>query len=264
MLNKIFVSILLATLALLSAHAQAHRTWLLPSATVFSGEEPWLSVDAAVSNSLFYFEHYPLNIENLKIIAPDEKILKPENTKKLRYRTVFDLPLKQKGTYTLEITRKGNYGSYTLKGEKIRVRNEKDIPEAAKNIVLNEGEGLMQTFVTKGAPSLNSIQVKQSGLSLKPITHPNDLFVGETARFQFLLDGKPAKNLKVTLIKGDSRYRNQEQAKTFTSNNKGIVEINVKQAGMYWLNAELELKHKNPKYQKRHLSYTATLEFLPL
>ena len=45
--------------------AQAHRVWMLPSATVLSGDDVWVTVDAAVSNDLFYFEHFPLQIANL-------------------------------------------------------------------------------------------------------------------------------------------------------------------------------------------------------
>ena len=29
--------------------AQAHRSWMLPSATVLSGDDVWVTVDAAVS-----------------------------------------------------------------------------------------------------------------------------------------------------------------------------------------------------------------------
>lgn len=35
--------------------AEAHRAWMLPSATVLSGDDPWVTVDAAISNDLFYF-----------------------------------------------------------------------------------------------------------------------------------------------------------------------------------------------------------------
>ena len=45
--------------------AQAHRVWMLPSATVLSGDDNWITIDAAVSNDLFYFEHFPLQIANL-------------------------------------------------------------------------------------------------------------------------------------------------------------------------------------------------------
>ena len=58
----------LAALAPLAAHA--HHQWLLPSATVLSGNDPWVTVDAAVSNDLFYFEHVPLRLDNLVVGGP--------------------------------------------------------------------------------------------------------------------------------------------------------------------------------------------------
>src|SRR5690606_27185828 len=50
----------LALALCLPFHAEAHRVWMLPSATVLSGNEAWVTVDGAVSNDLFYFEHVPL------------------------------------------------------------------------------------------------------------------------------------------------------------------------------------------------------------
>ncbi|MFZ1795666.1 MAG: DUF4198 domain-containing protein, partial [Dokdonella sp.] len=59
--------------------AQAHKAWLLPSATVLSGEDPWITVDAAVSNDLFYFNHVPLRLDALAITGPDGKPVQAEN-----------------------------------------------------------------------------------------------------------------------------------------------------------------------------------------
>src|SRR3954467_8419288 len=55
----------LAVLLCAPLTAEAHRVWMLPSATVLSGDDVWITVDAAVSNDLFYFEHFPLQIANL-------------------------------------------------------------------------------------------------------------------------------------------------------------------------------------------------------
>ena len=55
----------LALAVCLPLSAQAHRAWMLPSATVLSGEEPWITVDAAVSNDLFYFEHVPMRLKGI-------------------------------------------------------------------------------------------------------------------------------------------------------------------------------------------------------
>lgn len=63
---KTFTKLGLLTLATcLSFSAHAHRAWMLPSATILSGDAPWVTVDAAVSNDIFYFEHFPLQIEEI-------------------------------------------------------------------------------------------------------------------------------------------------------------------------------------------------------
>ena len=63
----------IAAATMLATPALAHRQWLLPSATVVSGsgDDVWVTVDAAVSNDLFYFEHQPLRLDNVKAYAPD-------------------------------------------------------------------------------------------------------------------------------------------------------------------------------------------------
>jgi hypothetical protein len=49
-----------ALAAALPFSALAHKAWLLPSQTVIAGNAPWITVDGAVSNDLFYFNHVPL------------------------------------------------------------------------------------------------------------------------------------------------------------------------------------------------------------
>ena len=65
----------------------AHRAWMLPSATVLSGENVWVTVDAAVSNSIFYFEYHPLGLDGLIVKAPDGAGLEPQNQAQTRYRS---------------------------------------------------------------------------------------------------------------------------------------------------------------------------------
>ena len=63
----------------------------------------------------------------------------------------------------------------------------------------------VETYVTVGTPS--DVKATGAGLELVPLTHPNDLYAGETAKFRFLLDGKPAKDLEVEIVAGGTRYR---------------------------------------------------------
>jgi len=63
----------------------------------------------------------------------------------------------------------------------------------------------MEVFVSSGKPSDNVFKPTGAGLELVPITHPNDLFAGDTSNFRFLLDGKPAADIEVTVIPGGIR-----------------------------------------------------------
>src|SRR5690606_34659949 len=107
-------TIKLATLALaacLPLASHAHKAWLLPSATVSTADQ-WVTVDAAVSNDLFYFNHVPLRVDGLVITAPDGSTAKPENLATGKYRTTFDLHLTQNGTYRLANVNNGLFASY--------------------------------------------------------------------------------------------------------------------------------------------------------
>ena len=68
-----------ALAAALPFSALAHKAWLLPSQTVIAGNAPWITVDGAVSNDLFYFNHVPLRLESLVITAPDGSTVQPQN-----------------------------------------------------------------------------------------------------------------------------------------------------------------------------------------
>ena len=58
--------------------ALAHKQWLLPSATVVAGNDAWVTVDAAVSNQLYYPDHVPMRLDNVSIAAPDGCTLPPQ------------------------------------------------------------------------------------------------------------------------------------------------------------------------------------------
>lgn len=267
-LKTIFTCGLTAACLGAALQVQAHRAWMLPSATVFSGESAWLTMDGAVSNSLFYFEHHPLRLEKLEIISPSGSPVAAQNMAKAKYRSTFDVELLEDGTYTLQLENNGAFASYKLNGERKRWRGSLDtlseIPKEATEVKVSESGRRMQVFVTKGSPSEKNFKLKGYGLELKPITHPNDLFAGEASEFQLVLDGKPASKIDVTLIPGGIRYRDQVNEIKVTTDQSGNFSVEWPNAGMYWLEAETELDSTVLEGAKRRLSYSATLEVLPL
>ncbi|MGD9861462.1 MAG: DUF4198 domain-containing protein [Marinobacterium sp.] len=267
-LKKLAACSLLALGMGASIEAQAHRAWMLPSATVLSGENAWVTVDGAISNNLFYFEHHPLQLNNLEILSPSGKLVEAQNQATGKYRSVFDVELAEEGTYTLQNRNQGVFGRYKLEGEMKRWRGSVDeisqIPAEAEDLRLSEIDSRMQVFVTKGAPTDANFKTSGQGIELVPVTHPNDLFTGEPVEFRFLLDGEPAADLEVTLIRHGIRYRDQVEEIIVKSDAKGQVNLEFSEPGMYWLEVEAERDSKLLEGAKRRLSYSATLEVLPL
>ncbi|WP_026352830.1 DUF4198 domain-containing protein [Solimonas variicoloris] len=273
--------------------AQAHKSWFLPSSTVLSEVGHYVTVDAAVSNDLFYFDHNPVRLDSLAIIAPDGSRLTPENVATGHYRSTFDVPLPQVGTYKIVNASSGMFASWkddsrqTKRWRGSAEAFKKEVPAKARDLQVTLADNRLETFVTVGKPSSEVLAPTGSGLELVPVTHPNDLVAGETASFKLLLDGQPAAGLKVSVVPGGTRYRDQQDEITVTTGADGAFAITWPQAGMYWLNAAIgggrmggpggepgedaPPAAKAPKAKKkggdeplpRRASYTATLEVLP-
>jgi uncharacterized GH25 family protein len=232
-----------ALTASLAAPAMAHRQWMLPSATTFSNDDMWLAVDAAVSNDLFYFEHRPLQIANVKAWAPDGSEAKIENAATAHYRSTFDVHLSQRGTWKIGSFSEMLMGSYELNGKTERLPRgttretlAQAIPAGATKVQTAEAANRNEIYVTVGEPTTTVFKPTGKGIELVPVTHPNDLVAGEAATFQFLLDGKPAAGLPVTVIPGGIRYRDQLNEMHLKTGAEGKVSMTWPAPGMYWLN----------------------------
>lgn len=248
--------------------AQAHKAWLVPSATNIAGPEPWVTVDAAISNDLFFPDHHPASLDALQITGPDGQPVRPQNTLTGKYRSVFDVALTQQGTYRMAIVNQGLFASYELDGEKKRWRGKVDelgkIPAGAKDVEVTETSGRVETFVSNGKPNTTALTPTGKGLELAPVTGVTDLMAGEPATFQLLLDGKPAAKVKVSAIAGAVRYRNAPEELTAETGSDGKFTLTWPHAGMYWLNASVQDAQSAVKQASgRRASYTATLEVLP-
>lgn len=263
-----------ALAALAAVPASAHRQWMMPSSTVLSGNDVWVTVDAAVSNDLFYFEHQPMRLDAMKAWAPDGTEAAIENKSTGRYRSTFDVHLTQKGTWRIASVVDGVMGSYDLNGKTERLPRgtttanlAERIPAGATNVKTAESNNRNEIFVTVGEPTTTLFKPAGKGIELVPVTHPNDLIAGEAATFQFLFDGKPTAGLPVTVIHGGIRYRDQLGQMDLKTDAEGKVEVTWAEPGMYWLNVttpqvEGEEGEGAPPTLARRASYVTTLEVL--
>ncbi|MDB5715592.1 MAG: nickel uptake transporter family protein [Sphingomonadales bacterium] len=303
-MRKISLLLIAASALTLASPALAHRQWLLPQATTFSGANDWVSVDAAVSNDLFFADHFPMRVDTIKVWAPDGSPGEIANGALGHYRSTFDVKLDKPGTWKIGTASSGFSGSFKDDGVEWRVGGRggppgaggpgaaatgpkptptsapanapapgqpgaprpsvptvADIPANATDVVLTESSSRNEIFVTAGAPTTTVLKPSGKGLEMSPVTHPDELVANEEARFIFLVDGKPAANLKVTLVPGGKRFRDTEGAFEVTTGKDGVAAIKWPAAGMYWLNASAtDARTTTPRATQRRMSYTSTLE----
>lgn len=279
----------LAAMALVSLSAQAHRGWLLPSAGAIEGDKPWVTVDAAVSEALFDFEHQPLKLDGLTITGPDGAAVNPQNITSSRFRNSFDIELKQQGSYRVSRVSEDAMASYKLGNEVKRVRGtpatiDQQIPAGATEVSKSLSVSRIETFVTAGKPTAGVQQPVGKGLELQALSHPNELFAGDNSSFRLLMDGKPVAGIPVSVVRGGVRHSGLLDEQVYTTDAKGEIKVSWKQGGMYWVNASWPKREAAPQGGQPPVagkpgqpapagqppamppfraSYTATLEVLP-
>ncbi|MEI9851315.1 MAG: DUF4198 domain-containing protein [Sphingomonas sp.] len=224
--------------------AAAPRPWLLPSETMFAGSgDEWLTVDAAISTDLYYFDH-PAQAWQPVVFAPDGTQGGVENLAKARQRLTFDVHITQRGTYRLSVFTESVMGSYMLDGERKMLPRgttpatlAEAIPAGATEVWSAVNSSRIETFATAGEPTTTVFKPVGKGIEIVPVTHPTDLSTGEAAVFQFLLDGRPAAGLTVSAVNGGVRYRDGLTQLSLTTDADGKVTIKWPEAGMWWVSA---------------------------
>ncbi|MCK9469342.1 MAG: DUF4198 domain-containing protein [Porticoccaceae bacterium] len=254
--------------------AEAHRGWLLPAATVLSGEEPWVTVDGAISNDIFHTDHAAMRLDGLKVVGPDGEEVEIQNGHTGKYRSTFDLQLTQQGTYRVFsasgglnarwVTDEGERRFWPGRGETPAPGDfEKKVPKDAKELTVTQSSRRIETFITAGVPTDEVLAPTNQGLELVPVTHPNDLFAEEEATFRLLIDGEAAVGAKVTVLAGGMRYRNSQDAIEVETDDEGAFSVTWPDAGMYWLSASYRDDKATAPATARQGSYVATFEVLP-
>jgi len=261
--------LLVLCLALVPSVSEAARAWLLPSQTTLANSGGWVAVDAAMADDLFSVNQGAMPVDSLTVTGPDGQAVTPQNPYKGRSRSSFDLELRQTGTFRIAVTDSAIMARW--EGEDGKPKRWRGTPaEMAANIPANaakleveQTQRRVETFVTVGTPS-ELKGSKGEGIELLPLKHPNDLYEGDQARLQFLLDGKPAKDLEVEIVAGGTRYRDSPEEKILKTDANGEITVTFTTPGLYWVDVGVADENATaPNVKKRRASYNATLEVLP-
>ena len=253
-----------------SLTAQAHRAWILPNTAMVDSKEAWVTIDAAISNEVFEFNHHPLRLDNLVVTDPDGVQAKAEGAVVGKYRSTLDLRLPKDGTYRLSIVNNNVMGSYKLGGETKRFRGPQgspqvQVPAGATEVQTTNVHTRLETFVS--ANKMNDTALKPSGVGLElvPVTHPSDLRVGEPIKVRFQLDGKPVAGMPFSVVPGTAKYRGSSGEQRVTTDAKGEASFTVAAPNMYYLSAAVPHGERGAPQQPgaKRYTYAATFEVLP-
>jgi uncharacterized GH25 family protein len=263
---KLRLLALAATVAFVPGVSSAARAWILPSQTIVANSGGWVAFDAASADDLFSVNQGALTLEQLVITTPDGAAIEPQNPAKGRSRSIFDLELRKTGTYRVALAGDTVMARWEEDGKPKRWRGTPaematGIPANAAKLEVEQMQRRVETYVTVGAPS--EVKAVGVGLELVPLTHPNDLYTGESARFKFMLDGKAAKDLDIEIVAGGTRYRDAPNEMRLKTDKDGVITVTWPLAGMYWVDASVKDENATvPNVKKRHATYNATFEVL--
>ncbi len=274
-LNKSLVALALAGLSVVSLNAQAHKPYLLPSTVeVEPGRDgsAWVTFDAAVAENLFTID-FSLKLDGLVITAPDGSKLQPENVNNGKVRSTFDLNLTKPGTYKVALVNSSLMGSYKDKEgnmKRFRATEEtlaKEVPADATEVKTSRQDSRLETFVSTGKTDMNVFKPTGVGLEMVPTTNPTEMHSGDKVTWRFLLDGKPAANLGVSLFQGGVKFRGTLGEIRQTTNDKGELTLTLPAAGQYMVSTSWpEIKRvegQPPQMAPRRVTYSAVVEIQP-
>lgn len=249
---------LLALAALLCAAggiASAHTAYLMPSAFVAPTDR--VNFESAFATT-FFTPEVALG-QGFKIIQPDgaEGIFDHAEITANTMRTSSSLT--DSGTY--RITSGEQLGGVaTLVGVdgSWRPLAAGETPPADAQTTTLQTVTLADTYVTRGLPNRTAVDAQTSALAIKPVTHPDQVVVGQGFQVQVLLNGAPFPNTPVVLYANGQA--DTDTTRYFVTDATGVATVTLDQPGNYLI--AVRYRGNAPAGSPAAIrSYTTTLTF---
>ena len=222
-------------LAAVAAPVAAHTPFLAPS-SFEAREGGTVSLDAGFAETFFIPEAVFDNSE-FSVTDPSGKTHAPDTVQRLRTRAVVEHVLGAgKGTYRFSTgPRLGAlFRTWEIGGKRESTRDPAvKIPAGAKVISDFQSLTLAETYLSVGAPSRNALAASGKGLEFVPVTHPSDLYVGESFEFVVQYDGKPLASQPVEVTEAVWTADRKPAVETLQTDAAGRVRLPLAKAGTF-------------------------------
>lgn len=224
-----------AALALaVSLPASAHTPYLVPSSFVPRAGQT-IALDASFAD-VFFVPESAFDDSQFTVTSPDGSEA-PLASQVMKTRTVAEYTLPAgAGTYRIGTgPRLGAlFRTWEQNGKRESSRDPAvKIPAGAR--IISDFQSLTQavSYVTVGNPDRAALAPRNKGVELVPVTHPNDLYVGETFDFIVQYNGKPLPHQAVEITEAVWSSDRTPQVANLESDAAGHVRVPLSAAGTW-------------------------------
>lgn len=148
--------------------------------------------------------------------------------------TILEADLEETGTYRLTTgERLGRVGQQVLvDGVWTPWAPGREIPAGAQTRP-SQTATVADVYVTKGAPTMKPVEARVGRLELKPLVHPNDIYLDTVFKLRVLIDGKPVPNQDVEIWRDGGAYDEPAYNRKIKSGADGDIGVKFDRPGVY-------------------------------
>jgi uncharacterized GH25 family protein len=210
--------------------AQSHSPYLLPNTFDATGRDH-VTVQASFTER-FFSPDVVMKSDDFHTVGPDgaKASITPAYFKDL---TILEAATPTDGTWRITSgVRAGRMSKVYRKGEEWVFLEPDKAPPAGVAVGDMQSITTAETYVSRGAPDAGALAATGKGLEFHALTNPTEINVGEVAKFEVLLDGKPLANQTIAVHRADD---DADHAKPIeiVSDAAGKFEIKLAEPGVY-------------------------------
>jgi uncharacterized GH25 family protein len=247
-------------LATLAGAASAHTSYLAPS--VFATTEADLvTIEASFAEEFMFRPEIAVQSQDFHVLRPDGRRDAFDRVETFRQLTVLESDLTEAGTYRFTTgERLGRTSTVVrVRGEWRLLAPGESAPRGAQ-VERSQTATVADVYVTKGAPTRSVVDKSIGRLAIRPITHPNAVYVDEGFDFEVLFDGAPLADQEIVVDRQGGDYEEPRFQQAIRTDAQGRAHLRFDRAGVYLIMTRFRAAAPDGS-ETPHRSYTTSLTF---
>lgn len=253
------IAVLALVVGLAAGPASAHTSYMEPS--VFSaGHATQVTIETSFTED-FARPEIAVESQDFHLYRPDGRRDTYDRVTTLSQMTVLESDLTEEGTYRFTTgERLGRMALQVRIDGQWRPLDPETPPPAGARTRQSQTATVADVYVTKGAPTNEVINVNVGHLAIRPVTHPNAIYLDQGFALQVQFDGRGVPNQELELTRDGGSYEEPPFSQTLHTDAQGALTITFDKPGVYLLMTRMSADAP-PGSATPVRSYTTSLTF---